>query len=1360
MTTRKRSTRMIFLIPAVVLAFIAIGLITGLPRAATDPGAAQLAIDPPVVQAAGTPEGGAAPDAPCAGGPVIDGVTLDECFIETFMVGGASKSIRVWYTNNPITATRIVDGNPVTLMHWIDTDAQAQQVAAWGREAWQRYWEIFGHHPYDTGCGDRINVQMEDGIGWSGIAYWASSGSCRIGIDSPTIRGGGGQWTVYHEFQHYLQYSYDSGCYAFLQANYDSGSAAGDAEFVEGYADLGADAVDATLDAVGYGGNIYNPVTSMYDKSYGNIFNKYFIEQLGVLWTPADPHHHMDALAHHYEACDVADTLYVMNTLIPSLKPGVSEEQFFVNFFAANWAKNWANATTQPELVYTDDNGNPYGAVPLAQDVTLSGPQSWNGETTPDDWAGKYYQVKPQASCAYVSAKVDGAAGAHLGINLMAADTFGSTSVLRSAWIGEDFARTFAGFGVYDRIVASVNAFATSYTYDVSFDCVTPALDILEPRQTNFAMVGEPASPIAFLSRFKVTSGGAPVRGLLASSFSANAEGDPITFVNGSFQEVGEEYWAIMLPPTKTVGTTFVDLTICLDGALCDTENNALLYVNPGNTDFALVFDGSGSMATEDIVGEGTRLVNAQKAGTVMADLLRTGDRILVTSFSGIDNPPGCGLPGGDGNCPLDIQTHLPRTDVVTPGTIAVVKTAINAVTARAWTPIAAGLVDAKNQLLAGPANTNPKHIVLLSDGEENVNPLYATVQAELIASGVVIDTVGFSGESPAALLAQIAADTGGTFTFVPTTGGTRAPVSQDQINTLLSMGLPPQFVDRVTAELLPGPLGLDNVYDYLDTKNQGAARLFHTNNISVPDGEWRYASQYVDDSVNVLRLVTASKQEDYEGCSFSIRNVEVLPPGADPQQGWIPISPPRNPPANWDIRNSVFDDVLIVTAPDPGVWQMRTMHTFCIPRSGDAPAAGPYDVMMNGSAETNIVLQGRFLFPIVNNQGMAGDIVPIVGVLLDRTGAIPGAGMLAIIEKPGTTDFLFLFDDGLNADVQAGDGIYTNLYSLTNVGGSYNVRLFAFWQDASLNFLTREWYGGFWINGPDANDLDQDGMPDPWELRCKLDTTRDDALEDPDRDGLNSLQEFQYGTLPCRADTDRGGERDGSEVLGGRNPLWPRDDLVSPIGHFTIQGLNQLLLIRWTPPVTYTTMILYLSTDPDALGLGTDIGNSGQFTMTGVVNDQTYYAVLAPAFDNAMGDYTEQVAVTPKEDPDPPSGAMLINDGAPTTASAFVTLDISSSDTPLPGAAESANAHLGGLLALKYNTISGGVEMRISNDPGFEGAVWEPLAMQKSWVLGGAPGQIYRVYIQFRDAAGNESFIVYDDIFYAPKIYLPIVIR
>jgi hypothetical protein len=268
------------------------------------------------------------PNTACSGGPTIDGVLLDECVDNTFTVGGVTKTVRVWYSKVVQTVQRNDNGTIYNLTHYINSDTEAQDVAQWGREAWERYYQVFNHHPYNDGCGDRINVQLEDGVGWAGIAYWASSGHCSIGIDAPMIRTGSGQNVVYHEFQHYLQYSYNDGCYGFLKPNYDSGSAAGDAEFVEGYADLAMDTVDSALDLTlfnNFVGN-YNPLTSFYDKGYNDVFNKYFSEQLGVLYSPSDPQWHFDAVRRHYEMCDAQDTLYVLDDLVPTLKPGLSEE--------------------------------------------------------------------------------------------------------------------------------------------------------------------------------------------------------------------------------------------------------------------------------------------------------------------------------------------------------------------------------------------------------------------------------------------------------------------------------------------------------------------------------------------------------------------------------------------------------------------------------------------------------------------------------------------------------------------------------------------------------------------------------------------------------------------------------------------------------------------------------------------------------------------------------------------------------------------------------------------------------------------------------------------------------------------------
>jgi len=1346
--------------------------------------------------------------AACAGGPTIDGVLLDECITRAFVVGGTNKTVRVWYTKATTAATRDEDGTTYNLEHWIDSDAQAQQVAAWFEDAWQRYFADSGHHLYDTGCSNTVNVRMEDGIGWAGIAYWGSSGNCWIGIDSPMVRGGGGQFVVYHEAQHYLQYSYDAGCYDYLRPNYPD-----DAEFVEGYADLGADSVNATADAQGYAGITYGSTTSMYDKSYGNIFLKYFIEQLGTIATPSDAWHHMDAMYNHYSACDAADSLYVLNTLIPSLKPGMSEQRFFLDFFAANWAKNWADPTTQPELVYTDDDATPYGNLAtLTQNVNMaSGTQSWT-ESTPDDWAANYYQVTPQAGCPYLQMEVDGAAGAQLGINFMAAKTGAPAKVLRSAKVGADYVRTFAAAGVNDRLVAAVNSFNTNYSYTVRFTCVTPTIQIEEPLQTKFALVGAPDSPIAFLARWTVRDGVSAVRGLPESAFAFDAEGAAATVVPGSFQEVGDEYWAVMLPPVKPLGTTFVDFKISLS-AISDTETDALLYVAPGNSNIALSFDASGSMNTIDAIGEGSRLDNAKKAGQVVADLLRVGDRILVQDWSAFDNPVGCGTEGGgDGNCPLDIRTLLPRSDATAPLStlIGIARGQINGISARAWTPVGGGLKAAKDALVAAPANTNPKHVFLLSDGRENVKPFYADVKVEVKNAGVVVNTIGFGPEAPGNLLAQIAADTGGTYRPVPTnaTGSGLMAASVDAtaaIAALSAVNAPADVAAALAAPYLPGHLGLANAYDYFDTEAEGGARIFNGNYTNVPAfdavGSIKTLSVVVDKSVNQLRLVVAGKQPDDEGCTVSvsdIRKVEVFTPTMDLQKDrWIPISPRQTgqTPLVWDIRNNRFDDVLVVTNPEPGTWQFRTYYypvncigvTAADAQGVDAVAnGGPYDFMMNVSVQSTIQLEGRLL-GLSAGQGTAGDAVSIVGMLLDKNGTLPATGMLAVVESPVGTVLRIMRDDGNSDDGEAGDKIYGARYAQTNYGGGYSVRILGLFKDPAnpAATLIREWNGGFWIDGPHLDekcggqgDTDGDCMPDAWERRCKLNLEKDDRRDDPDHDGLTNLDELNRGTLPCRADTDNGGENDGSEVRGGRDPLNPHDDRVLPFGKINVRALNSRIMIEWTRPISYTGMLLFLSTDPNNPGQGVDLGQGnqpqpGHHLIEGLQNDQPYTVILQGYTNDEsgvpmLGDFSEPTVVTPKADPDMPSGAMIIENGAPVATARQVVLNLSATDTPLEGAAQGSAAHITDQYSQLYNTVSGGVQVRISNDATMAGAAWQPLTTEIAWTLACANGETCTVYAQFKDAANNESLIVNDSIVldeqvtggFSTSLFLPFIKR
>ncbi|MBI4149497.1 hypothetical protein HY491_03540 [Candidatus Woesearchaeota archaeon] len=70
--------------------------------------------------------------------------------------------------------------------------------------------------------------------------------------------------------------------------------------------------------------------------------------------------------------------------------------------------------------------------------------------------------------------------------------------------------------------------------------------------------------------------------------------------------------------------------------------------------------------------------------------------------------------------------------------------------------------------------------------------------------------------------------------------------------------------------------------------------------------------------------------------------------------------------------------------------------------------------------------------------------------------------------------------------------------------------------------------------------DLDKDGMPDDWERNFGLDTSRNDAREDPDDDGLVNIDEYRLGTDPTKPDTDGDGYTDLEERDAGTDPKDP----------------------------------------------------------------------------------------------------------------------------------------------------------------------------------------------------------------------------
>ena len=113
--------------------------------------------------------------------------------------------------------------------------------------------------------------------------------------------------------------------------------------------------------------------------------------------------------------------------------------------------------------------------------------------------------------------------------------------------------------------------------------------------------------------------------------------------------------------------------------------------------------------------------------------------------------------------------------------------------------------------------------------------------------------------------------------------------------------------------------------------------------------------------------------------------------------------------------------------------------------------------------------------------------------------------------------------------------------------------------------------------------------------------------------------------------------------------------------------------------------------------------------------------------------------------DTEAPNGWLLINNGAISTTSRTVNLQIGfDSDT---------------------------VEMRLGNHPDLSEATWEPATFSRVWELDTAlqPGEYTWVYVEFRDAAGNSSgdyVYGWDSILFVGEagrpynLFLPVIVR
>jgi Mg-chelatase subunit ChlD len=1125
---------------------------------------------------------------------------------------------------------------------------------------------------------------------------------------------------VGHEDFHHVQYAYGA-----------SYSAWGKSLF-EGTARMMQDQVYTDLDGdpstfASFNGEASNylddPNRDFWTLGYTTALGwKHAAERYGAIRT--EPEMGADFIRELWENVDARDTEVdlpgAFEETIQDFQPDATLREWFRDFTIVNATKQF-DVTALPEAGkydYIDENdshGIAFTAV-ARENVPeggsapqIPGMNPFNSWVT--HWGASYLEADVGTNCApgqllgYRMTGVDDARGALVAVD----ENDRILRVLRGG--GEQFAAAFVqrpSPGRYQRLVSVATGGDDTDQFGVVFDCGSGAMELRRPDATWPAYVGSSRN---FIVRMQIsgpeTLSGPTVFGLQPEDFEVyvgndGVPGDRATVVGGAY--VQGEYWLTAAAPDKA-GTATYDLHVHLGSALADSQANAVSYERR-DLDQVLVIDRSGSMKEPE---QSPKIIAAQDAAQLYADVVGASDRVGVVSFS------------GNGVEPDDDATTDEALAVADDNQRSDAKHAIGMLTAGGGTAIGDGLTRAAAQFPLNGSADGEDWIVLLSDGMENEASLWAQVEPAIKAAGTRVSAIALGTGADQVLLQEIASETNGDYYYVD--AGTLGANASAQSTSSTSVALADAFLSAG-----------ESIRQH--------QRLWETSGVlgSLTEYEITISGGGVQD---------ASFAFAWDGASGDVA-VEVERPDGSLVVDGV---------GGAQVRSDATHAVIYVGKLTGGVWTVRLE-----PTSGMPVVLG----VLSGRDTQGPDLQVRFGQYMDDAASQAqgarflrGLAQPILAQLVDNGGNVAGAHVRARIEHPdGRVIDLPLFDDGDHDDGFPNDGVYGNLYRRTTAAsyndlpdtgsgerGSYNVSVEASGTDNLQHDFVRLRKASFQVFETDhltqlpPPDSDGDGMPDRYEdLHECLDSTLADGAKDGDAEGLDNYSEWKGGTDPCHPDTDRGGESDASEIDHGANPFDPADDaLPRPIDAEVIDYLNEHLpfpsveelqpnanLIRYQIADAYDQMRILRSLSslgPFELVATLDTATQGgTYLDTGLVNGVTYYYQVEPVDVNGrVGARSHVFSGTPKSDPIPPIGSVSINHGQPATVSldATIVLDASSDTT----------------------------QVLVSGSGSFADAMWEPyVSGARPFTLTPDEEGVATVYVKYMDAAGNESPSVYLD--------------